>query len=74
MFGARLTTKGQVTIPAGIRLAMGVKPQDRISFTPMPGGTVVLRAKTKSLLSLKGMLIPAPDVSVSIAEMSLGSG
>jgi hypothetical protein len=32
-----------------------------------------MRAKTKSLRSLKGMLKPLPGTSVSIAEMSMGS-
>jgi hypothetical protein len=39
----------------------------------MPDGTVVLRAKTKSLLTLKGMLKPSPGTSVSTSEMSMGS-
>jgi AbrB family looped-hinge helix DNA binding protein len=73
MSEATLTSKGQITIPADIRKLMAINPQDRLTFTPMPDGTVVMRAKNKSLLSLKGMLKPTPGVSVSIAEMSLGS-
>jgi AbrB family looped-hinge helix DNA binding protein len=73
MSEATLTSKGQITIPADIRKSMDLSPKDRLTFTPMPDGTVVMRAKTKSLLSLKGLLKPAPGVSVSISEMSLGS-
>jgi AbrB family looped-hinge helix DNA binding protein len=73
MSEATLTSKGQITIPADIRKSMDLSPKDRLTFTPMPDGTVVMRAKTKSLLSLKGMLRPAPGVLVSISEMSLGS-
>lgn len=73
MSEATLTSKGQITIPADIRKWMALSPKDRLTFTPMPDGTVVMRAKTKSLLSLKGMLKPAPGLSVSIAEMGLGS-
>ena len=73
MSEATLTSKGQITIPADIRRSMAISPKDRLTFTPMPDGTVVMRAKTKSLLSLKGMLKPASGLSVSIAEMSLGS-
>jgi AbrB family looped-hinge helix DNA binding protein len=73
MSEATLTSKGQITIPADIRKSMDLSPKDRLTFTPMPDGTVVMRAKTKSLLSLKGLLKPAPGGSVSISEMSLGS-
>lgn len=74
MSESTLTSKGQVTIPADIRRSLGVSAQDRITFTPMPDGTVVLRAKTKSIMDLKGLLQPAPGIAaVSVEEMSLGN-
>lgn len=73
MSEATLTSKGQITIPADIRRSMSLSPRDRLTFTPMPDGTVVMRAKTRSLMSLKGTLIPLSDKTVSIAEMSIGS-
>lgn len=73
MSEATLTSKGQITIPADIRRSMSLSPKDRLTFTPMPDGTVVMRAKTRSLMSLKGTLIPLSDKTVSIAEMSIGS-
>jgi len=39
----------------------------------MPDGTVVLRAKTKSILDLRGLLQPTPDSVVSVDDMGLGS-
>ena len=74
MSEATVTSKGQVTIPADIRRSLGLNAQDRLSFTPMPDGTVVLRAKTRSILDLKGILEPAPGTSVSVDEMNLGRG
>jgi len=71
MAEATLSSKGQVTLPADIRKALGAKPQDRISFTAMPGGSVLLRAKTKSMLSLRGLIQPRPGATVSIEEMSV---
>ena len=71
MSEATITSKGQVTIPADIRRTLGLAAQDRLSFTPMPDGTVVLRAKTRSLMSLKGMLKPAQKTCVSVDEMNL---
>jgi antitoxin PrlF len=41
---ATLTSKGQITIPADIRKLLSIRPQDRLTFTPMPDGTVVMRA------------------------------
>lgn len=73
MSEATLTSKGQITIPADIRQLMAIGPKDRLTFTPMLDGTVVMRAKTKSLLALKGMLKPLPGTSVSISDMSIGS-
>ena len=72
MPAATLSTRGHITIPADIRRAMAVKSKDRISFTAMPSGTVVLRAKTKTMLDIKGILEPRPGTTVSIEEMSFG--
>jgi AbrB family looped-hinge helix DNA binding protein len=72
MSEATITSKGQVTIPADIRRSLGLQAQDRLSFTPMPDGTVVLRAKTQSVMALKGMLKPQPGQRVAIKDMNLG--
>jgi AbrB family looped-hinge helix DNA binding protein len=53
---ATLTSKGQTTIPKEIRDSLGMKPGDRISFTLMPDGTVVMRVKSKSIMNLAGVL------------------
>ena len=73
MSEATLTSKGQITIPADIRRSLALNPKDRLTFTPMPDGTVVMRAKTKSLVSLKGLLKPSPGTAVSIDDMSIGT-
>ena len=57
MSEATLTSKGQITIPADIRKLMAINPRDRLTFTPMPDGTVVMRAKTKSIKDLRGKSI-----------------
>ena len=41
-----LTSKGQTTVPKAIRERLRLKPGDRITFTPMPDGTVLMRVKT----------------------------
>jgi AbrB family looped-hinge helix DNA binding protein len=72
MSEATLTSKGQITIPVDIRKSMSIGPKDRLTFTPMPDGTVVMRAKTKSIRDLKGMLKPPQGVVVDISDMGMG--
>ena len=70
MFEATLTSKGQLTLPAGIRHALGLAAGVRIVLTPLDDGTVILRAKTRSLLDLQGAL---PSItSVPIDAMGIG--
>jgi len=51
-----LTSKGQTTVPKAIRESLRLKPGDRITFTPMPDGTVLMRVKNKSVMNLAGTL------------------
>jgi AbrB family looped-hinge helix DNA binding protein len=53
---ATLTSKGQTTIPKEIRDSLSMKAGDRMTFTLMPDGTVVMRVKTKSITELAGVL------------------
>ncbi len=69
MSEATITSKGQVTIPADIRHSQGLHAGVRLSFTPLPDGSILLRAKTRSLRDLRGLLKPAPDVVVTLDDM-----
>ena len=69
MSSATLTSKGQTTIPKDIRDALGLKPKDRIHYTLMPDGTVIMRAKTRSILELQGLLHDPERKTVTIEEM-----
>jgi AbrB family looped-hinge helix DNA binding protein len=51
-----LTTKGQTTIPKDIRDSLGMKPGDRMTFTMLPDGTVLMRVKNKSVMNVAGRL------------------
>lgn len=53
---ATLTSKGQTTIPKPIRDSLGMKAGDRITFTLMPDGVVVMRVKNKRVADLGGLL------------------
>jgi antitoxin PrlF len=67
---ATLTSKGQTTIPKEIRDSLGLQPGDRMIFTLMPDGTVVLRVKTKSVMDLAGLLRKKGRKPVAIARLS----
>ena len=54
MSTATLTTKGQTTIPKDIRDALGLQASDELNFTLLPDRTVIMRAKTKSIVDLAG--------------------
>jgi AbrB family looped-hinge helix DNA binding protein len=69
-----MTSKGQITIPAEIRKSMGLKAGERVVFTRLHDGTTVMRAKTRSILDLKGLLKTARrnKRKVSIQDMNIG--
>jgi antitoxin PrlF len=67
---ATLTSKGQTTIPKEIRDGLGMKPGDRISFTLMPDGTVIMRVKRTSVMKLAGALHKKGRKPVSIQQLS----
>ena len=72
MSNATLTSKGQITIPKEIRDSLGLKPKDRLSFTQMPNGTVIMRVKNKSILDLAD-LIKYKGPKIPIEKMRFGS-
>jgi len=67
---ATLTSKGQTTIPKEIRDSLGLQAGDRMTFTRMPDGTVVMRVKTKSVMDLAGRLRKKGRKPVATARLS----
>lgn len=67
---ATLTSKGQTTIPKEIRDELGMKPGDRMTFTLMPDGTVVMRVKSKSITDLAGMLHKKGRKPIPVEQLS----
>ena len=47
---------GQITIPKGIRDHLHMKEGDRLTFTLLPDGTVLMRVKNKSAMETAGRL------------------
>ena len=71
MSEAAVTSKGQITIPVAIRRSMGLKAKDRVVFTQLADGTVVMRAKSRSILEFVGS-VPKPARKVRIQDMRFG--
>ncbi len=69
---ATLTSKGQVTVPASVRAAMGVKSGDKLHFTPTDKeGYLVTPLRRGELLELAGAFADAGRRAgdLSISEM-----
>ena len=68
MITANLTSKGQITVPAAVREALGVDAGDRVEFVEIAPGRYEFIAATRSVTALKGMFGKSRK-SVSIEEM-----
>lgn len=69
MTEATMTVKGQLTMPREIRNQLGLKTGDKVAFTMLSDGTVVVRPKTRRLAELAGSLTRPGQPSVSLQEM-----
>ena len=65
---AKVTAKGQITIPRAVREHLGVKPGDRVRFFLHPSGEVVARPVVP-VARLKGVLAVPRRKPVSVEEM-----
>jgi|UniRef100_A0A7C2IPZ1 AbrB family looped-hinge helix DNA binding protein len=85
MLRARLTSKGQVTIPLAVRRKLNLQPGDELLFDLSPDGEVKVRAlKRKRLTELYASLPakrPYPgktevreEVATGLARQILGKG
>jgi AbrB family looped-hinge helix DNA binding protein len=67
---ATLTSKGQTTIPKEIRDGLAMKPGDKMTFTLLPDGTVLMRVKNKSVMSVAGRLHKKGRKPLPVKELS----
>jgi len=70
MSRAKITSKGQITIPVKVRTAMGVVPGDRLEFVEQDKGRFVIIPATRSIRELKGMLRLKRARPVTIEEIN----
>lgn len=60
-FEATITAKGQVTVPAKLRSALGLKSGDKLVFRKDANGHVSVGALTGSLADLRGIVKTSPE-------------
>ena len=65
---ATLTSKGQTTIPLEVRTAAKLKAGDRIHFTVLADGTIILRVKNRSIRDIA--IKPPTRRRVSVEQMT----
>lgn len=53
---AKVTSKGQITLPSKLRQRLNVSPGDSVVFVEEPDGRVVVRGRTGTLADMRGML------------------
>jgi antitoxin PrlF len=67
---ATLTSKGRTTISKRIRDSLGMKTGDRISFTLLSDGVVLIRVKNKNVKELAGLFRKKGRKPVPIERLS----
>ena len=68
MTTAKLSSKGQITIPLMVRRKLGVSTGDRVEFVELDNGQFALMPAIEDVRTLKGM-VPKPHRPVAIEEM-----
>ena len=66
-----MSIKGLVTIPRDVRERLGLQAGDKIAWSLLSNGTVVVRPKTRRLVDLVGMLTRPGQPGVTVDEMRL---
>jgi len=68
MSEARMTSKGQITVPKDVRLKLNLKPGDRVLFIVEDDGAVRMRVANRDISSLAGIL-PPPKRKATLEEI-----
>ena len=55
MESSAITSRGQTTVPAKVRAALGLKPGDKVRYLILENGDVYLQ-RSRSVRELKGLL------------------
>jgi AbrB family looped-hinge helix DNA binding protein len=64
MTTATVTSKGQITIPAAVRVELKIAPGDRVEFVKISDCRFELIAATQDITQLKGLIKAKRPVSI----------
>ena len=70
MTESTITAKGQTTVPAEVRALVHAKPGTKLVWSVTLDGTIIVRAKTKSILDMAGMLKAQKGKRVAVEDMN----
>jgi len=70
---ATITSKGQVTIPKGVRSILGLKAGDRIDFVINADGSVSVKPIATQLDDVQGMLKTKKKVSIEEMDNAIAA-
>ena len=68
MPSAKVTTKGQITIPLEVRHKLGLDAGDRVQFVESETGGFEIIPATGSVAALKG-IVPLVEHTITLEEM-----
>lgn len=70
MAESTITAKGQTTVPAEVRALVHAKPGTKLVWSVTLDGTIIVRAKTKTILEMAGMLKAPKGKRVAVEDMN----
>ena len=70
MAESTITAKGQTTVPADVRALVRASTGTRLVWTVTSDGTIIVRAKSKSILDMAGMLKAPKGKRVAVEDMN----
>lgn len=69
-----MTTKGQLTVPAEVRRALGLRPGSKVRFLREDDGTYRLSARHASVRDLEGLLDAPHPVTLDQMDEAITLG
>lgn len=69
-YESTINVKGQTTFPKVIRDSLGLVARDKLHFSLLSNGAVILRAKKLSIKSLYGLLNEPNRKPITIEDMN----
>lgn len=69
MSEAKLTSKGQITIPKAVRERLGLRTGDRVEFVEEAPGQFRIVPVTRDIRTLRG-IVPRPACPVPLEDMA----